>query len=82
MVLKWQSNLPGVQTRSSVLASALLLLFSAFARPLTAQDPGSPITFTAEVIQGLVDDHNEFRGRVEPTARNIQAMVSSINQTS
>lgn len=80
MVLKCQSNLPVFQTRTFALASILLLLLVVCARPLSAQ--GSPIIFTAEDIQGLVDDHNEFRGRVQPTARNMQAVVSSSNQSS
>ena len=76
MVPKWQPNLPAFQTRTSALACLLLLLLGMLVRPLSAQGPGTPIIFSDEDIQDLVDVFNDFRGRVEPTARNMQAVVS------
>lgn len=80
MARKWQANLLAFQTRSSVLASLLtLLLLAALAGQASSQGPGAPIIFTQQDIQGLVDDHNLFRGMVEPTASNMQAVVSSMH---
>lgn len=63
------------QTRRFTLASVLLWFFGVCARRLSAQVPGEPVTFTSAEIDEIVAAHNDLRGRVDPPASNMLALV-------
>lgn len=76
MILRRYQMSSSFQTRGSTLATVLLWLFGVCARRLLAQADASAIVFSNQEIQEIVNTHNEFRGNVNPTASNMQALVS------
>lgn len=65
-------------TRRFTLASVLLWLLGVCARRLSAQGNSVPLRFSPSEIDEIVAAHNELRGRVDPPASNMQALVSSM----